>query len=193
MIEENLEAHEEATAEKSAAEIALETPFEQINGELNRKVLNEIAKQQGITADALNMSATKFKRLKNDDLAAYIRAGKPQEQAEKKSSAPAADDFDILGFGMGIFNLAAAGSKSGDYTKLDHFIMSNVADRVTKSDSKLNISSNPQLLTNLLLSGGIVYGLARVVGFERIKGYATAAKIKIFGGTPANEPQTTKQ
>ena len=194
--DDQLAAHDEATAPKTPAEIASETPFEQINGDLNRKVLNEIAKQQGITADALNISPTKFKKLRNDQLADYIKAGKPQPAAAAKDDQAAADDFDVLKFGSSLYTLVldAQDSKAErPYEKLDGFIMGNVMERITKGDSKINITTNPQLLTNLLLTGGIVYGLARVVGFEKIKTAAINAKNKIIhGGTPINEPSNNK-
>lgn len=191
MIEENLQEHEAATEPKTAAQQAAEIEFSQISTDLDRKVLDEIAKQQGITADALNMSVSKFKKLNKGQLVDAIKAGKPEEQAKEQPKPQ--DEFDVLAFGMGLFNVVAETSKregEDKYKKLDSFIMSAAVERVSKSDSSININTNPQLVTNLLLSGSIVYGVARIIGFDRIKAKAEQLKIKILGGTPVNEPQS---
>lgn len=190
MSEELKEAHTEATKEQSPEEIAAAVEFEQISGDLPKSVLLVLAKQHGITSDALNISPSKFGKMNKDDLAAAIRAGAPE--AEKAKAKPAEDDFDVLGFGVALFSAVNDARAKNDFKKVDNLLMQTVTERLTKDERTASMATNSHLITNLIYGGVACYAVARFVGFDVIAEKAANLKHKYLGGKKV-EPKTDAQ
>lgn len=187
MNDEQLAAFDSATAPKSPAEIAAATPFDQISPDLDRKVLNEIAKQNGITSDALNLSPSAFKKLNKEQLCAAIKKGAPSDEPTQTAPQSSTDQFDLIGFSVEAFQLSRDAIAKKDFRKLDGFVLENVGKAVAGGDVPLKIESNSKNLTYALVFGGILYGAARIVGFDTIteKAKSIGGKLLNFGAAKA--------
>lgn len=186
MNEELKATHEEATAPKTASQIAAGVTLDQLSTDLDRKVLDIIASQNGINPDALNMSLSKFKRLNKDQLCAYIKQGVPKEQksGDGGNSSTESGEFDLIGFGVKTVQITKEAIKKGDYQKLDAHVMETVGEHLSNGgESPLKIEANSKALTYAVVGGGILYAVARFVGFDVIgqKANEIGGKILKFG------------
>ena len=185
MTPDQIEAHSEATAPQTPEQIAAGMTFDQLSADTERKVLDIIAKNNGITADALNMSVSKFKRLNKEQLVNYIKQGAPKEQTKTAPADQEGGEFDLIGFTVKTAQITREALKKGDYQKLDAHVMETVGAQLSSGggESLIKIDANSKNLTYALVGGGILYAAARFIGFDVIskKAEQIGGKILSFG------------
>lgn len=204
MADENTEdlreLHEESmqplSVDEQAMSIDLSLSPSKIADDNRKDVILKVLEIHGVNHDTLNISRSKFDKMNKkqlvDALFSHIKGDKKSSNDDSYIQSNEQTLDNVIMQVLELKDVIMEARETNDYKKLDAIVSMNVLEQFSNDESMSNISVNSPYFTRFIIAIGIIYFIARMIGFDVISEQIIKLKQRVLGGISAGQQSSSQ-